>query len=273
MTDFSKSLLYLWDNKGLFTGRLPDIDLHTHAVHALCIGIDGEFEHSENGSKWIRCRSAMAPPGAPSAIRFSGTYSAILFYEPDSSEIQDFIYENSVPQKNKVSLHLKEEIKLLETIENLISIEDENQITERLEMIRVILNRKTETELRDQRLLQVIRMILSNPDENFSIEELSEKIGLSPSRLAHLFKEEVGIPIRFFRTWFRLKAAILFIKNGSSVTEAAVNAGFYDSSHFSNTFRKMFGFSPTDMFDPNRKIRWYIKNEEEFQKMLALRFV
>ncbi|TGK34446.1 AraC family transcriptional regulator [Leptospira gomenensis] len=256
MRDLSRTLLYLWDNKGLFAGRHPDIELHTHAVHALCVGIDGEFEHSEDGFNWIRCRSAMAPPGTPSAIRFSGTYSVILFYEPNSSELPNLTSEKESPSRSGVILHLKKEKELLNSIETLIDSNRKEDIPKLLENICIPPIRRSKPKPWNHRLLPVMRLILQDPDENFSIEEMSQKVGLSPSRLAHLFKDEIGIPIRLFRTWFRLKTAILFIKNGASITEAAVNAGFYDSSHSSEFIPKnVRSFSDGDVpFQPKDRV-------------------
>jgi AraC-like DNA-binding protein len=43
------------------------------------------------------------------------------------------------------------------------------------------------------------------------------------------------------------------MRSGASLTTAAHAAGFTDSSHLSNTFRRMFGLSPSDI---TRHVRW-----------------
>ncbi len=85
---------------------------------------------------------------------------------------------------------------------------------------------------------------------------------LSPSRLAHVFKDRVDIPLRSLRTWFRLKVATIWLRRGYSLTDAAVAAGFYDQAHFSHQFRKMFGIQPSLIFRGDAEVRWWIESEE-----------
>lgn len=68
---------------------------------------------------------------------------------------------------------------------------------------------------------------------------------LSPSRLSHLFRAEVGLPFRRYVLWARLRRAAEAAARGASMTECAVIAGFSDGAHFSRTFRRHFGLSPS----------------------------
>lgn len=81
-----------------------------------------------------------------------------------------------------------------------------------------------------------------------SVRHLAELVGLSPSRLSHLFVRQTGIPIRSHVRWARLRIATESLARDQTLTAAAHTAGFSDSSHFSRTFRSMFGLSPTDVF-------------------------
>ncbi|MBL8022572.1 MAG: AraC family transcriptional regulator [Leptospirales bacterium] len=87
--------------------------------------------------------------------------------------------------------------------------------------------------------------------------------------MQHLFKETLGISIRKFRTWFRLKAAAILLKEDLSITDAAIGAGFYDAAHFAHCFRDTFGFAPSSIFR-GRPVRWYIGDEAETRRMLKL---
>ncbi len=55
----------------------------------------------------------------------------------------------------------------------------------------------------------------------------------------------MGIPIRRYVLWERLLLAIQQLTGGVTLTEAAHWAGFSDSAHFSRTFTRMFGLSPS----------------------------
>lgn len=73
----------------------------------------------------------------------------------------------------------------------------------------------------------------------------AKRAELSPSRLSHLFRAEVGVPFRSFILWARLRHAAEVASRGSSLTDCALAAGFSDSAHFSRTFRDHFGLPPS----------------------------
>ncbi|MFJ5489383.1 helix-turn-helix domain-containing protein, partial [Hansschlegelia beijingensis] len=78
-------------------------------------------------------------------------------------------------------------------------------------------------------------------EEGVSVPELARLCGLSASRLQHLFASEVGVPIRRYRAWSRMRGAIAEIVAGASFTQAAHAAGFADQAHFAHDFRRTFG--------------------------------
>lgn len=74
---------------------------------------------------------------------------------------------------------------------------------------------------------------------------LAKLVHLSPTRFSHWFVEQTGLPLRSYRKWSRLVAALQHISAGRSLTEAAHAAGFADAAHFSRTFRNLFGLDPS----------------------------
>jgi AraC-like DNA-binding protein len=71
---------------------------------------------------------------------------------------------------------------------------------------------------------------------------------VSAAHLRALFVRDVGVPIRVFRLWRRLLAAVEALARVDA-TCAAHAAGFADLAHFSRTCRRMLGFSPTELRD------------------------
>jgi AraC family transcriptional regulator len=80
-------------------------------------------------------------------------------------------------------------------------------------------------------------------DTPVSLAEAATHVGLSSGRARHLFVEHTGLPFRTYLLWLRLMRAVELFSAGASLTEAAHRAGFSDSSHFSRTFRRMFGIA------------------------------
>lgn len=75
--------------------------------------------------------------------------------------------------------------------------------------------------------------------------ELAARVGLSASRFTHLFTAQVGIPLRRYVLWSRLRIAITRVQDGDALTGAAHGAGFVDSAHLTRTTREMFGLPPS----------------------------
>ena len=82
-------------------------------------------------------------------------------------------------------------------------------------------------------------------DEPTSLAQLAAEVGLSPSRLRHLFRSSAGLSLQRYRLWRRLFLALQLSAEEGSLTRAAHAAGFADSSHLSRVFRASFGFKPS----------------------------
>jgi AraC-like DNA-binding protein len=76
------------------------------------------------------------------------------------------------------------------------------------------------------------------------LREAARAACISPSRLTHLFSQQVGIPFRRFVLWLRLRRAAEHAWAGSSLTEAAIAAGFSDLAHLSPVCKRTFGVTP-----------------------------
>jgi len=78
---------------------------------------------------------------------------------------------------------------------------------------------------------------------------------LSESRLLHLFKQEIGLPIRNYILWHRLQLAFKELSKGHSLTEVAYLTGFSDQSHLTRTFVKTIGATPSSLLKNSKFIQ------------------
>ena len=95
--------------------------------------------------------------------------------------------------------------------------------------------------------LRAMALLRETPELRMRLVHLSTAVALSPSRLSHLFREQVGLPIRRFLLWLRLREALSAVARGESLTTAAHAAGFSDAAHFTRTFRRMLGIAPSEL--------------------------
>jgi AraC-like DNA-binding protein len=107
----------------------------------------------------------------------------------------------------------------------------------------------------DLRILSALQRMRDEPHRSHSLAELGECAGLSTSRFLHLFKAQTGIPLRRYRLWNRMAAAVGAFRNGDSLTQAAHAAGFASSAHFSTAFRDMFGMMPSEFLKTLESVR------------------
>jgi|KBSSwiStaDraftv2_1062776.scaffolds.fasta_scaffold18221_2 AraC family transcriptional regulator len=96
----------------------------------------------------------------------------------------------------------------------------------------------------DLRVRRMIAWAAEHIEGPVSLADAAAVSALSPGRLRHLFVRETGLAFKTYLLWLRLVRAVERVAAGASLTEAAHDAGFADSAHFSRTFRRMFGVTP-----------------------------
>jgi AraC family transcriptional regulator of arabinose operon len=99
----------------------------------------------------------------------------------------------------------------------------------------------------DPRVQQVLATLTADLAAPVSVEALARSVALSPSRLAHLFRHEVGDSIVNVVLAMRLRqAASLLEFTDRPVGSIAADVGFTSPYYFSRAFRTRFGMPPTE---------------------------
>ena len=111
-------------------------------------------------------------------------------------------------------------------------------------VLRLLTSGATAVPELDVRVQAIVNELIADSGEHVSLQVLAARVRLSESRLAHLFRCDVGMPLRQYRLSLRMHEAIAQIASGKSLTESAHMAGFADSSHFCRICRRMFGSAP-----------------------------
>lgn len=79
-----------------------------------------------------------------------------------------------------------------------------------------------------------------------SIRELRERTGWSRTRITGAFREQVGVTPKVLARLMRFRRALELLGQGDRpLVRVALDAGYYDQSHFHNEFRALSGFTPT----------------------------
>lgn len=83
---------------------------------------------------------------------------------------------------------------------------------------------------------------------------ISERVGVSPSHLTHLFKEQLGITIHKYLTYVRIEQAKKrILESDVSLTQIAEQSGFSSIHHFSRIFKSTVGMTASQFLAVHSK--------------------
>jgi AraC-like DNA-binding protein len=84
--------------------------------------------------------------------------------------------------------------------------------------------------------------------ENVSLTQLTSLTNLSPFYLLRVFHNSAGFPPHEYQTQVRIAHARKLIRNGTPLSQAALETGFFDQSHLSRNFKRIVGVTPRQYF-------------------------
>lgn len=116
------------------------------------------------------------------------------------------------------------------------------------------------------RIDRVREAVAVAPERKWSLAQLAAIARLSPWHLAHVFREEIGIPVHAYVLRARLsKALAAVLESDAGFTDIALDAGFASHSHFTARFRALFGITPAALR------RGHGRPPEELRKIVTAR--
>jgi AraC-like DNA-binding protein len=237
------SQLYLGKGRALYCGPLQHLEAHVYGAPVLHVGIYGPFRMMLGDGAWRSYRAAVVPPGLRHALDLAGGVHGKLFVETDSPSASAFRCRFPYLRGAVTDLNDPETVALFRWI-----FEDDPQQEAVERRLHLLLPAGPDETHLDPRIQKIVELICNEPDRNYSQGELAASLGLSPSRLLHLFSEQVGVPYRRFRMWKRLMLSFDLLHAQDNMTLAALDAGFADATHFSHAFRDTFGVNPAPVF-------------------------
>ena len=99
---------------------------------------------------------------------------------------------------------------------------------------------------------KILKHLHLNIESEISLEKLAEDLNLSASYISSCFKKQMGLSIMKYAKKIRIdRAKVLLTTTDISILDLSVSLGFYDQSHFSKTFKKFTGVSPSKYRNEN----------------------
>ena len=95
---------------------------------------------------------------------------------------------------------------------------------------------------------EILEYIESNYQYDISLQDLAlHKYFINPSHLSRLFKSTVGQTFSKYLISVRIQKAKYLLENSNlKINDITMNVGYNDSSHFVQSFKKMYGITPKE---------------------------
>lgn len=218
----------------IYSGPGGKADLHSHHAIQLIQSFDSSFDlETEDGA--VRCESALIPSGMAHKLECDDSPVLITLVEPLGPRGSDL---------NRIATETRRQ-----SLDGRIPSASSSETSDPLEVARASLSALLPARPSYPTLSPHVTAALTYLDEAVdgkpSLDEAASVARISPSRLTHIFTDEIGIPFRKYVLWLRLRRVVDEISDGANLTEAAFAAGFSDSPHLSKVFRENFGLSPS----------------------------
>ncbi len=237
---------FLTTNGALYIGPTQSSTVHLSHAHKVYIPLSGVLDLQLADGSYLRPPdSVLVAPDVPHCTVDNGAVIAIFYLLPETTEgrlVSQF-------SGGRDMVAPRADIVAASTRRLRSFFQDGCSPAEAAEsfgfLFTNLMPAERAADVFDRRIKHVIDYLEATLDRRVTVTELASSVSLSPSRVEHLFHEQVGIPINRYLLWRRLHHALNMFPSGSTLTEVAHNAGFADSSHLSRTFRRMLGISPS----------------------------
>ena len=216
----------------LYIGTWNSTAEHTPMVPIIGAGLDRTFLLNIDGEDtWAR--TAIVPAGVPRTVDAFGERLAVMPVDP---------------------LQVSAEVHGDQAIDALRTLADAESFSQDAWDALGRATPHTAFEEVGPTVREAAQAIDSHVAENLPGSEIAQRVGYSLPHLQAMFRSELGVSMRSYRVWGRLRRVAQQVQVTSTLTEAATPAGFYDAARFTNSFVATFGITPTSVFSPDLRI-------------------
>ena len=229
--------------KGVYCFEFDDLntETHSHPVVEVIMATEGTFVLESNKTHRAGLDFAIIDANTKHKVTSQDCTVKVLMVESHNTVLLDFFNKNNIVLNNGLFLNTTPAPKneLFITIKNLAQTKDLKTTTD--ERVNECMKLMKKHELEYKELIPV----------------LTSKVFLSDSRLSHLFKAHIGVSIKKYLVWNKLRQAISFyLSENTNLTDASHQSGFFDQAHLTNAFKDLLGVSPSKAYNSRTLQFW-----------------
>lgn len=86
--------------------------------------------------------------------------------------------------------------------------------------------------------------IENNISSKLTLSKIANELGFSPYHIIRVCNQDFGLSANAYIVNKRVHRAKKLISDGVDISQAAIEVGFYDQSHLTNVFKKVFAITP-----------------------------
>ena len=260
--------------------RFVSFPLHSHDYIEAVYCIEGSMVHSVNGERVILSQGEILLLGeracheiekcgerdiAMNILILPSFFSSLVSsFSSSSSVLKSFILGTLVgkEQSGYLHFHVKEDIAIQNTMENIIHFYTEgerggSEISRRsIELLFLLLLQATERADTGGNERSIVLKTLSYIRDNYrqgTLQDLASKLGLDISSLSRTIRRETG------KTWTELmqekrleNACCMLESTRENVDNISRSVGYENISYFHRIFRKKFNMGPKEYRDARK---------------------
>ncbi len=210
-----------------FRGASAENRMHAHAALQVVASADGLTLVDEGGSEH-HGRGWVVRSGVRHRLLPAGALTLVLI-EPQSRLATGLLQRLSTASISQLPEDLAELLVSSATMREAVQTL-EQQVLESAKAL-------------DPRLVNALAF-LDQHSAHDAVAAASTHCGLSPSRLRALAQKQFGVPFSKLLLWKKVRRAFFAMGRGSSLADAAYEAGFADQAHLTRTMADVIGLTP-----------------------------
>ncbi len=238
--------IYAWPDRFLYLGPSAKTTSHRNHAATWLVASEGVLRVNLASGEVLENEIIFVPSETAFATEQASTLIAALYWEPESASFKRAAEQfdaNSARAFKCPMGNLKERDALYSATMTLV---DADKLLASVFGLSILDDHAI--NITDKRIASALQFLREAPHAYDSIDALADRVHLSSSRFAHLFKQMVGVPVRRYVLWQKMRRAFDLAMAGESLTSAALSAGFADSAHLSRTVRSIMGVAPEFLF-------------------------
>jgi len=206
---------------------------HSHMAAHIIISMEGSMKAQCAGAEYL-CQGILLPSGVSHAVDTMRNSVLVFLYDCTTDVAKQIRETACIPEE------------VCKEIAQLYADCDETTGSyygfEKAVLTRVGITGAA-SEVSDERIRTAMEFIRTQSTEKVTCRDVAAAVHLSQSRFSHLFREQVGMTFAAYLIYQRIMYVYSQVFRGNSITEAALEAGFYSSAHFADVNRRVFGIS------------------------------